>query len=516
MDVLGIIISGIVGLVLGIAIFYVYAKKQLHDLKQERLRSEEEAKRLVEIAKKEAELQFKDRIIQIKSELEKELKEKRDELIAFERRLAQKEESIEKRSVLIESKEVELLKKEKNITAIEKELSEKKANLDNLILEHKKTLEKVAGLTAEEAKQELVSLIEEEAKHDAARKIREIEEELKETSVKKAQEYISLAIQRIAGDYVSEITVSSVPLPSDEMKGRIIGREGRNIRAFESITGVDVIIDDTPEVVVISCHNPVRREVARLALEKLIQDGRIHPARIEEVVEKVRMEVDQAIKDAGEKALFDVGLHNVHPEIVKLLGTLKYRTSYGQNVLQHSVEVAYLCGIMAAELNISIKQAKRAGLLHDIGKAVDHEVEGSHAVIGAEILKKYGEHPKIINAILSHHGEDAPNSPIAILVQAADTLSAARPGARRETLESYVKRIEELEKIASAFPGVTKAYAIQAGREVRIMVENTKISDDDAYVLARDIAKKIESELTYPGQIKVTVIRETRAIEYAR
>ncbi len=516
MEVLVIVAVGLIGIVIGIGVYHIYAKKQLADLKQEKARSEEEAKRLVELAKKEAEIQFKDKVLQIKAELEKELKEKKDELIALEKRLAQKEESIEKRNVLIESKEFELLKKEKNITALEKELLEKKANLDTLILEQKHTLERIAGLTAEEAKKELVTLIEEEAKHDAAKRIREIEEELKETSVKKAQEYIALAVQRIAGEYITEITVSSVPLPSDEMKGRIIGREGRNIRAFEAITGVDVIIDDTPEVVVISCHNPIRREVARLSLEKLIQDGRIHPARIEEVVEKVRLEVDQAIKEAGEKALFEVGLHNVHPEIVKLLGTLKYRTSYGQNVLQHSIEVAYLCGIMAAELNISVKQAKRAGLLHDIGKAVDHEVEGSHALIGADILKKYGEHPKIINAILSHHGEETPNSVIAILVQAADTLSAARPGARRETLESYVKRIEELEKIATSFPGVTKAYAIQAGREVRIMVENTKVSDDDAYVLARDIAKKIESELTYPGQIKVTVIRETRAIEYAR
>lgn len=516
MDIILVLVAGIVGILIGILIFYVYSKKQLSDLRLEKTKAEEEARRLVEIAKKEAELQFKDKMLQIKSELEKELKEKKDELVALEKRLAQKEESIEKRNVLIESREVELLKKEKSITALEKELLDKKANLENLILEHKKTLERIANLTAEEAKKELVSLIEEEAKHDAAKKIREIEEELKETSTKKAQEYVALAIQRIAGDFVTEMTVSSVPLPSDEMKGRIIGREGRNIRAFESITGVDVIIDDTPEVVVISCHNPVRREIARLSLEKLIQDGRIHPARIEEVVEKSRLEVEQAIKEAGEKALFDVGLHNVHPEIVKLLGTLKYRTSYGQNVLQHSVEVAYLCGIMAAELNVSIKQAKRAGLLHDIGKAVDHEIEGSHAAIGAEILKKHGEHPKIINAILSHHGEESPNSVIAILVQAADSISAARPGARRETLESYIKRIEELEKIAVEFPGVTKAYAIQAGREVRVMVENAKVNDDDAYVLARDIAKKIESELTYPGQIKVTVIRETRAIEYAR
>ncbi len=516
MDNIMILIAGILGLLIGLLIFYFYSKKQLSNLKLEKAKAEEEAKRLVEIAKKEAELLFKDKMLQIKADLEKELKEKKDELIAFERRLTQKEESLEKRNVLIESREVELLKREKNINALEKDLLEKKANLDNMIFEHKKTLEKIANLTAEEAKKELINLIEEEAKHEAAKKIREIEEELKETSLKKAQEYVSLAIQRIAGDFVTEMTVSSVPLPSDEMKGRIIGREGRNIRAFESITGVDVIIDDTPELVVISCHNPVRREIARLALEKLIADGRIHPARIEEVVEKSRLEVEQAIKEAGEKALFDVGLHNVHPEIVKLLGTLKYRTSYGQNVLQHSIEVAYLCGIMAAELNVSIKQAKRAGLLHDIGKAVDHEIEGSHAVIGAEILKKHGEHPKIINAILSHHGEEAPNSVIAILVQAADSISAARPGARRETLESYVKRIEELEKIAVQFPGVTKAYAIQAGREVRIMVENTKVSDDDAYLLARDIAKKIESELTYPGQIKVTVIRETRAIEYAR
>lgn len=510
------ILAGLFGIIIGIGIYALYAKKLLNDLKQEKIKAQDEAKRLVEIAKKEAELQVKDKILQIKVDFEKEFKEKKDELVALEKRLTQKEDSIEKRNILIESKEVELLKREKSIAAIEKDLIEKKNYLESLIDEQRKTLERISNYTQEEAKKELISIIEEEAKHEAAKKIREIEEEVKETAAKKAQEYVALAIQRIASDYVTELTVSSIPLPSDEMKGRIIGREGRNIRAFESITGVDLIIDDTPEVVVISCHNPVRREVARLSLEKLIQDGRIHPARIEEIVEKVRVEVDQSIKEAGEKALFDVGLHNMPPEIIKLLGTLKYRTSYGQNVLQHSVEVAYLCGIMAAELNVSIKQAKRAGLLHDIGKAVDHEIEGSHASIGAEILKKHGENPKIINAILSHHGEEAPNSVIAILVQAADTLSAARPGARRETLESYVKRVEELEKVATSFAGVTKAYAIQAGREVRVMVENAKIGDDDAYVLARDIAKKIESELTYPGQIKVTVIRETRAVEYAR
>lgn len=506
----------ILGLFLGGVLYHIYWKKRLSDLKLESTRVLEEAKKKVEIAKKEAELQVKDSLFQLKVEAEKELKIKKDELSNLERRLSQKEESLEKRSVLVDSREIELLKKEKVVTNLERELVEKKQTLDNLVLEQRKTLERIAGCTVEEAKKELMLMIEEEAKLESVKRLREIDEELKNVATKKAQEYISLAIQRLSGEVVTEQTVSSVALPNDEMKGRIIGREGRNIRAFESATGVDIIIDDTPEAVVISSHNPVRREVARLSLERLIQDGRIHPARIEEVVEKAKQDVEFSIKDAGEKAVFDTGIHNVHPEIVKLLGSLRYRTSYGQNVLQHSLEVAYICGIMAAELNLSIKQAKRAGLFHDIGKAVDHEIEGSHAVIGADILKKYNENPKIVNAIASHHGDEQPTSVYAALVQAADTLSAARPGARRETFESYIKRIQELEKIAMSFPGVQKTYAIQAGREVRVIVENTKITDEEAYVMAREIAKRIESELTYPGQIKVLVVRETRAIEYAK
>lgn len=506
----------IFGLILGGTGYHLYWKKRLSDLKAESTKVLEEAKKQVEIAKKEAELQVKDNLLQLKIDLEKELKAKKEELTNFERRLAQKEESLEKRSVLVDSREVELLKKEKINSNLEKELNEKKIAIDNILAEQKKVLEKIAGCTADEAKQELMAMMEEQAKVESVKRLREIDDELKDSAAKKAQEYISTAIQRLSGEVVTEQTVSSVALPNDEMKGRIIGREGRNIRAFEAATGVDVIIDDTPEAVVVSSHNPVRREVARLSLERLIQDGRIHPARIEEIVEKCKQEVDLSIKEAGEKAVFDTGIHNVHPEIMKLLGTLKYRTSYGQNVLQHSLEVAYICGIMAAELSLSIKLAKRAGLLHDIGKAVDHEVEGSHAIIGADILKRYNENPRIINAIASHHGEEQANSVYAALVQAADTLSAARPGARRETFESYIKRIQELEKIAASYPGVQKSYAIQAGREVRIIVENSKVNDEQAYILARDIAKRIESELTYPGQIKVLVVRETRAIEYAK
>jgi ribonuclease Y len=361
-----------------------------------------------------------------------------------------------------------------------------------------------------------MNAMEDEAKHDAAKIIRLIEEEARETADKKAKEIMALAIQRYAGEYVAERTVSVVPLPSDEMKGRIIGREGRNIRALEAATGIDLIIDDTPEAVILSGFNPVRREVARLSLEKLIGDGRIHPGRIEEVVAKATEEVELSIKEAGEQAAFDLGVHGIHPEVLKLIGRLKYRTSYTQNVYQHSLEVAFLCGIMAAELGINVKQAKRAGLLHDLGKAVDHEVEGSHAVIGAELARKYGESPKIVHAIMAHHEDEKPTTVLAVLVQAADALSGARPGARREMMETYVKRLEELERIATSFSGVQSSFAIQAGREIRVMVSSDQVTDETAVIMARDIAKKIEAEMTYPGQIKVNVIRETRAVEYAR
>ena len=377
-------------------------------------------------------------------------------------------------------------------------------------------LETISGMSATEAKKELMNAMEDEAKHDAAKIIRQIEEEARETADKKAKEIMALAIQRYAGEYVAERTVSVVPLPSDEMKGRIIGREGRNIRALEAATGIDLIIDDTPEAVILSGFNPVRREVARLSLEKLIGDGRIHPGRIEEVVAKATEEVELSIKEAGEQAAFDLGVHGIHPEVLKLIGRLKYRTSYTQNVYQHSLEVAFLCGIMAAELGINVKQAKRAGLLHDLGKAVDHEVEGSHAVIGAELARKYGESPKIVHAIMAHHEDEKPTTVLAVLVQAADALSGARPGARREMMETYVKRLEDLERIATSFGGVQSSFAIQAGREIRVMVSSDQVTDETAVIMARDIAKKIEAEMTYPGQIKVNVIRETRAVEYAR
>ena len=377
-------------------------------------------------------------------------------------------------------------------------------------------MEEISGMTASEAKQFLMDSMIDEAKFDVAKRIRVIEEEARETADKKSKEILALAIQRYAGEYVAERTVSVVALPSDEMKGRIIGREGRNIRALEAATGIDLIIDDTPEAVILSGFNPVRREVAKLSLEKLIADGRIHPGRIEEVVAKATEEVEQAIKEAGDQAAFDLGVHGVHPEILKLIGRLRYRTSYSQNVYQHSLEVAFICGIMAAELGINVKQAKRAGLLHDLGKAVDHEVEGSHAVIGADIARKYGESPKIIHAILAHHEDEKPATVLAVLVQAADALSGARPGARREMMETYVKRLEDLERIATSFGGVTNSFAIQAGREIRVMVSSDEVSDERTLILAKDIAKKIEAEMTYPGQIKIHVIRETRAVDYAR
>jgi ribonuclease Y len=388
--------------------------------------------------------------------------------------------------------------------------------VEQLRVAQRERLEQLAGISSDEAKQQIMAMMESEARHESAKWIKQIEDEARESADKKAQEILALAVQRYAGDFVAESAVSVVPLPSDEMKGRIIGREGRNIRAIEAATGIDLIIDDTPEAVIISGFNPVRREVARISLERLITDGRIHPARIEEVVTKAAQEVDNSIREAGEQATFDVGVHGIHPEIIKLIGRLKYRTSYGQNVLQHSIEVAFLCGIMAAELGINVKQAKRAGLLHDIGKAVDHEIEGSHAVIGANLARKFGESPKVVHALAAHHEDEKPATVLAVLVQAADALSGARPGARREMLETYVKRLQDLERIGTSFQGVTSCYAIQAGREIRVMVSSEDVSDVQAHVLAKDVAQKIEAEMTYPGQIKVNVIRETRAVEYAK
>ncbi|WP_243369538.1 ribonuclease Y [Geotalea sp. SG265] len=476
----------------------------------------EESKRQAETITKEATLQAKDVVYQAKAEFERETKEKRRDLQNLEKRLQQKEENLDKKVNLLDQRDAEFIKREQTLIAKEQGIGQKEEKLNQLINEERTRLENISGMTAVEAKKLLMETMESEAKLDAAKRIKAIEEEAKETADKKSKEIMALAIQRYAGEYVAERTVSVVALPSDEMKGRIIGREGRNIRALEAATGIDLIIDDTPEAVILSGFNPVRREVAKLSLEKLIADGRIHPGRIEEVVAKAEEEIEQAMKEAGEQAAFDLGVHGIHPEILKLIGRLKYRTSYSQNVYQHSLEVAFLCGIMASELGINVKQAKRAGLLHDLGKAVDHEVEGSHAVIGAELAKKYGESPKIVHAIMAHHEDEKPATVLAVLVQAADALSGARPGARREMMETYVKRLDDLERIASSFSGVTTSFAIQAGREIRVMVASEEVSDERSLILAKDIAKKIETEMTYPGQIKVNVIRETRATEYAR
>jgi ribonuclease Y len=475
-----------------------------------------EARKEAETIKKEAILQAKDSLFQMKAEFERESKEARKELQSLEKRILQKEENLDKKSEALDKRETTIGKREKLILQQEKEIHEKQEDLQHVVEEQRRRLENLSGISTQEAKEMLVRSIENEARHEAALMIKKIETEARETADRKAKNIIALAIQRYAGDYVAEKTVSVVNLPNEEMKGRIIGREGRNIRAIEAITGVDLIIDDTPEAVILSGFNPVRREVARISLERLISDGRIHPARIEEIVEKVNSEIDTSIRESGEQAGFDVGVHGIHPELIKMLGKLRYRTSYAQNVLQHSREVAFLCGIMAAELGLNEKQAKRAGLLHDIGKAIDHEMEGPHATIGADLARRYGESPSIVHAIAAHH-EDIPAEDIlAILVQAADALSGARPGARKELLETYVKRLEDLERIAASFPGISKAYAIQAGRELRIIVESGAVSDADVVLLSRDISKKIENELTYPGQIKVTVIRETRAVEYAK
>ncbi len=478
--------------------------------------AEEEAKRIVNDALKDAESQKKEKMLEVKeaihkerAELDKEIKERRGEMQRNEKRLVQKEDTLDKKLANIEKREETLKDKQKA-------LEEKEEYISEIQKKQLTLLEKISGLTAEEAKEYLLKNIEDKVRVAAAIKIKEIEEETKETCDEKARELITHAIQRCAADHVAEVTVSTVTLPSDEMKGRIIGREGRNIRALETETGVDVIIDDTPEAVILSSFDPVRREVARIALEKLISDGRIHPARIEEMVQKAQKEVDATIKKEGEGAAFDVGVHGLHHEIIRLLGRLKFRTSYGQNVLKHSIEVAHISGIIAAELGLDVTLAKRAGLLHDIGKAVTHEVEGSHVNLGGDIAKKYNEDAVVINSIMSHHGDVDPDSTIACIVQAADAISAARPGARRENIETYVKRLEKLEEISSSFKGVEKTFAIQAGREVRIMVKPEDVKDESIALIAREIAERIESELEYPGQIKVNVVRETRAIEYAK
>ena len=475
-----------------------------------------ESEKKAEEIKKESVLAARAEVIRHKETADEEIRIQKQELGQLEKRLSIKEDNLEKRISLIEKKETDFMRRERTLAQSEKTAVEKEKLAEEKLKEKIIELEKVSGMTSAEAKSTLINSITEEAKHESAKAIKRIEDETREIADKKAKEIIATAIQRYAGDYVAEKSISSVQLPSDEMKGRIIGREGRNIRALEAATGVDLIIDETPEAVILSSFNPVKREIARLSLERLIADGRIHPARIEEIVAKVEEELNQAMKEAGEQATFDVGIHGVHPELLKLLGRLKYRTSYSQNVYNHSIEVAFLCGIMAAELNINVKQAKRAGLLHDIGKAVDHEVEGSHAVIGADLAKKFGESPKVIHAIAAHHFDEEPNSILAVLVSAADALSAARPGARKEMFETYVKRLEDLESIANSFSGVAKSYVIQAGREIRAIVQSQKITDEDSVMLSKDIAKKIETTMQYPGQIKVTVIRETRATEFAR
>jgi ribonucrease Y len=517
------LLVGIVGLVGGIllamAVVWVRDKKgkaETETAKNTAVRILEEAKKDATAIKKEAELHAKDSVLKERAELEKEVRETRRELQNQERRLISKEEGIDKRVDSLDKLQNELAKRDQSLKARERNVEEKVVEYERHVDEARKQLEQVAGLTRDEAKRSLIDQMLEEAKLESAKRIRVVEEGAKEEAVRRSQKIVALAIERLAGDFVAERSVTVFPLPNDELKGKIIGREGRNIRALEAATGIDLIVDDTPETVVISGHNPIRREIARLSLEKLVSDGRIHPGRIEEVVRKSEQEIEEAIREAGQKAIFDVGVAGVHPEIIKLLGRLKYRYSYAQNVLLHSIEAAFICGAMAAELGLNEKQARRAALLHDIGKAVDHEVEGSHAIIGAELARKYGESPKIVNAIAAHHEDVKAETILAPLVDAADALSGARPGARREMMETYTRRLEELERIVNEFKGVEKSYAVQAGREIRIMVQHDIVSDDEASRMAREVARKIENEMTYPGQVKVTVIREMRAVDYAK
>ncbi len=513
-----LVLGVVLGCLLTVVVLLVRRKQRQLQRELDRNTAErilDEARREADAVRKEAEIQARDEVLHARSGFENDMRETRKDLQTLERRLLTREEVLDKRLESIEKREDGLAHREGAVERKRESVEGMESEARRLVDEAKRQLEVVAETSREEAKKILMDEMVEEARYDSARRIRIMEEQTKAEADREAKKVVALAIARLAGDFVTERTVSVVSLPNDEMKGRIIGREGRNIRALEAATGIDLIVDDTPESVIISGHNPIRREIARLSLETLISDGRIHPGRIEDVVRRSEREIDEVIKEAGQKAVFDVGVHGVHPELVKLLGRLKFRYSYAQNVLLHSIEMAFLCGAMAAELGLNEKQARRAALLHDIGKAVDHEVEGSHAIIGGELARKYGESPKIVNAIAAHHEEIRAETILAPLVDAADALSGARPGARREMLETYVRRLEELERISNSFEGVEKSYAVQAGRELRIIVQAAQVSDDEAASMARAVAKKVENEMAYPGQIKVTVIRETRAVEYA-
>ena len=516
LSIFAIVAAALAGLVVGAFAWRAVSAKRVGDADELAKRIVAEARKEAQAQKKEILLQGQDDLFNQKRELEHEFKERERDIKLRERKLDELGDRLEEKLEKATVREQELLSVEKEQARKERQLAESEEFLQSRIEEQEQRLSQIAGLTAEEARVQLFAEVEARTRHESAKMIRQIETEARETADRKAKDILCNVIQRYAGDYVNEQTVTAVSLPSEDMKGRIIGREGRNIRALEAATGVDLIIDDTPETVILSAYSPLRRQVAKMALERLIQDGRIHPARIEGVVQKCEQELDVQVREVGEQATFDAGVHGIHPEIVRLLGQLRYRTSFTQNVLQHSLEVSALCGMMAAELGMDVKKAKRAGLLHDIGKAVDHEVEGPHALIGADIAKKYNENQEIIHAIAAHHEDQRPSTVLAVLVQAADSISGARPGARKELLENYVKRLEDLEGIATSFEGVSKAYAIQAGREIRVMVNSESVDDDTTYIICKDIAEKIEKNMTYPGQIRVTVIRERRAVGFAR